>query len=58
MRWPANYEPGGNDWRLWFAWRPVRVGAVKVWLEWVEWRYRPSALRMALCNPRLEYRLP
>ena len=46
MRWTPKKQYG---WHPWFAWRPVDVGADKVWMSWVErkydhdgaaWRYR------------------
>ena len=34
MRWPV---PGydHDQWKTWFAWHPVDVEGVRVWMEWV-----------------------
>lgn len=42
MRWPARRERDPSGWRRWFAWYPVRIGAVRVWLEVVERRPVPG----------------
>jgi hypothetical protein len=40
MNWKAEtneeYQARVWRWRSWFAWHPVDVGGVMVWLQWVE----------------------
>jgi len=36
MHWTKKYC--SNDWRPWFAWRPVLIGRIVVWLERLERR--------------------
>lgn len=40
VRWPARFipRPSPFDWHPWFAWHPVKAGAVWVWLESIERR--------------------
>ena len=50
MRWRIDES---DEWRPWFAWYPVRVARLVIWLEWIE-RYdyngqwgRETAFRMS-----------
>ena len=54
MRWPAKRERGLYDWNRWFAWRPVRIGAVWIWGEHVERRVIPP---IGLASVVYDYRL-
>lgn len=36
MKWHASPEWDFEAWNPWFAWRPVRVGNMRVWLERLE----------------------
>jgi len=31
--------PKGREWHPWFAWRPIRIGSVVVWLEVIQRRF-------------------
>lgn len=35
MRWKSKYKP---EWSAWFAWHPIKIGDIWVWLEIVERR--------------------
>lgn len=41
MKWAYKDPVTEKDWHTWFAWRPIRVGDTKVWLETV---YRKGKL--------------
>jgi hypothetical protein len=44
VTWPY-HSRFSYQWRDWFAWYPVRIGADWVWLERVSYRYNPTLTR-------------
>lgn len=53
MMWSIRPLSDPIEWNEWFAWRPVRIGSTRVWLERVE-RQLMNPLSLGL--PMYDYR--